>query len=91
MCFKNLPIALDDRGQVRLANETSNGNGNAFAVSAAVPRTNLTATVDEAQVRRLMARNGHIVNKNMDPVTRVAGALAVDIVADLDEGRYLDA
>ncbi|HWC11565.1 MAG TPA: nickel-dependent hydrogenase large subunit [Acidimicrobiales bacterium] len=95
MCFKNLPVAVDARGRTHLSqgsNSNSAGdNERPYAVTAAVPRNNLTATVDEGQVQRLMARNGHIVNKNMDPVTRVAGALAVDVTADLEQGRYLDA
>ncbi|MEJ7744113.1 MAG: hypothetical protein WKF73_17170 [Nocardioidaceae bacterium] len=37
-----------------------------------------------------MARNGHIKDLNMDPVTRIAGALAVHVTADLDKGAYLD-
>ena len=93
MCFKNLPIDIDAGGRASLRGPApGNGYGNgAYALATAPPRGNITATVDEAQVQRLMARNGHIVNKNMDPVTRVAGALAIDMTADLQEGRYLDA
>src|SRR5215218_1626781 len=45
----------------------------------------------EEEIHRLLAANGHVKDINMDPVTRVAGALAVHVTADLEGRRYLDA
>src|SRR5215218_11131383 len=45
----------------------------------------------EDEIHRLLAANGHVKDINMDPVTRVAGALAVHVTADLAGRRYLDA
>ena len=37
------------------------------------------------QVEELVRRNGHIKSVDFDPVTRIAGALALHTVADLKE------
>jgi hydrogenase large subunit len=87
MCFKNLPIEFDDAGNARLRG----GVADPYAVTAARPEVSETDADREARIQRLMAANGHIKDLNMDPVTRVAGALAVNVTADLKEGRYLDA
>jgi hydrogenase large subunit len=87
MCFKNLPIDFDDAGRAHL----KDGVPDPYSVETARPEVAMTDADREAKIRELMARNGHIKDLNMDPVTRVAGALAVHITADLEEGRYLDA
>ncbi len=87
MCFKNLPIEFDEQGNARLRG----GVSDPYSVSTAKPDVEVTDEQREEQIRELMARQGHIKDLNMDPVTRVAGALAVNVTADLDEGRYLDA
>src|SRR5215217_1185227 len=87
MCFKNLPIEFDDAGHAQLRG----GIPDPYSVTVSRPELQLSEEEREEQIKRLMARNGHIRELNMDPVTRVAGALAVNVVADLDNGRYLNA
>src|SRR5215212_4221814 len=87
MCFKNLPIEFDDAGRAQLRG----GIPDPYSVTVSRPELQLSEEEREEQIKRLMARNGHIRELNMDPVTRVAGALAVNVVADLDNGRYLNA
>src|SRR5215212_10213651 len=87
MCFKNLPVEFDDLGRAHLRG----GIPDPYSVSVRRPEVDMTDEEREAQIKRLMARNGHIREMNMDPVTRVAGALAVNVTADLDNGKYLDA
>ena len=87
MCFKNLPVEFDSSGNARL----KQGVPDPWSLTTAKPDVGLTDAEREAQIRELMARNGHIKDINMDPVTRVAGALAVHVTADTEQGRYLDA
>lgn len=87
MCFKNLPIEFDGEGRATLRG----GIPDPYSVSVSKPDVARTDAEREADIQRLVAANGHIKDLNMDPVTRVAGALAVNVTADLDHGRYLDA
>jgi hydrogenase large subunit len=87
MCFKNLPIEFDDAGRAHLRE----GIPDPYSMTSSRPRVDVTDEEREEQIKRLMARNGHIKDINMDPVTRVAGALAVHITADLEKGVHLDA
>ena len=87
MCFKNLPVEFDAEGRARL----KGGIADPYSFSVSRPEVTMTDTEREAQINSLIARNGHVKDLNMDPVTRVAGALAVNVTADLDSGRYLDA
>jgi len=88
MCFKNLPIEFDAGGQARLRE----GIRDPYSLANARPTVAVTDRDREDQIKRLLAANGHIKDLNMDPVTRVAGALAVHVTADLEgKGRYLDA
>jgi hydrogenase large subunit len=87
MCFKNLPIEFDTAGRATL----KQGVVDPYSLRNARPEVDMTEEEREAQIQRLMARNGHVKDLNMDPVTRIAGALAVHMTADLDEGTYLDA
>jgi len=87
MCFKNLPIEFDDAGKAHLRE----GVPDPYSMTSTRPRVDVTDTDREENIKRLMARNGHIKDINMDPVTRVAGALAVHITADLEKGEHLDA
>jgi len=83
MCFKNLPVEFDAAGKARLRD----GIPDPYSVAVSKPHVGVTDADREAQIQRLMAANGHVKDINMDPVTRVAGALAVHVVADLAEGR----
>jgi hydrogenase large subunit len=87
MCFKNLPVDFDDAGNAQL----KGGIPDPYSVQTARPEVAMTEEERRTNIERLVARNGHIKDLNMDPVTRVAGALAIHITADLEEGRYLDA
>ena len=86
MCFKTLPVEFDARGNATLRS----GIPNPYDVAVAKPDAGMTEEDRTARIERLVARNGHIKDLNMDPVTRVAGALAVHVTADLDTGTYLD-
>ncbi len=81
MCFKNLPIQFDDSGKARLIE----GAGNPYAVSVAKPRP----VVRGGGV--MTAAPPRLRDWNIDPITRVAGALAVHVVLDLDERKAVDA
>ncbi|MFN2608410.1 MAG: nickel-dependent hydrogenase large subunit [Acidimicrobiales bacterium] len=87
MCFKTLPIEFDASGKAQLRG----GIPDPYSVTLTKPDVGTTDEEREARVRRLVARNGHIKDLTMDPVTRVAGALAVHVTADLEQRRYLEA
>jgi hydrogenase large subunit len=87
MCFKNLPVEFDESGRARL----KEGVADPYSVTVSRPPVDRTDEERELEIQRLIAANGHIKDINMDPVTRVAGALAVHVTADLEQGRYLDA
>jgi hydrogenase large subunit len=87
MCFKNLPIDFDEAGNATLRG----GIPDPYDVTVSKPDVGKTDAQREAEIKHLVARNGHIKDVNMDPVTRVAGALAMNVTADLEQGRYLDA
>jgi hydrogenase large subunit len=86
MCFKTLPVEFDERGRASLRG----GIPDPYAVTVTKPDVAFSEEERQERIHELMARNGHIKDLNMDPVTRVAGALAVHVTADLKEGRYLD-
>ena len=83
MCFKNLPVEFDDRGQPFLRG----GIPDPYTASAAPAGVPLQLTHE--QVEELVRRNGHIKSVDFDPVTRVAGALAFHAVADLNEDAII--
>src|SRR5215211_9182298 len=87
MCFKNLPVEFDADGRARL----KDGIRDPYSVSTTRPAVAKTDAEREEEIHRLLAANGHVKDINMDPVTRVAGALAVHVTADLEGRRYLDA
>ncbi len=82
MCFKNLPVVFDEAGKAHLREEVADP----YVYSAS------TATADrQARMEALLARNGHIKEIRIDPVTRVAGALAFHSVVDLENRTVHDA
>ncbi len=82
MCFKNLPVVFDEAGKAHLRE----GSANPYVYSAS------TDTADrQARMEALLARNGHIKEISIDPVTRVAGALAFHAVVDLENRTVHDA
>ena len=84
MCFKNLPIEFDESGRARLRE----GVADPYSVTSAVPK---------GFVRRhdgpgaQLAAPPRLRDWNIDPMTRVAGALAVHTVLDLENRRAVDA
>ena len=84
MCFKNLPVDFDENGKAHLR------EGFADAYDTMNSRPGSVATLDHDQVRTLLGRNGFIKEFNIDPVTRVAGALAFHTVTDLRERKVLE-
>ena len=82
MCFKNLPVVFDEAGKAHLRE----GVADPYVYKPA-------PTTEERQQRieGLLARNGHIKEISIDPVTRVAGALAFHSVVDLENRTVQDA
>jgi hydrogenase large subunit len=79
MCFKNLPIEFDAAGNAVL----KGGVADPYAYQ---PRE-----IKRDKLEELLARNGHIKDVSISPVTRVAGALSFHAVADLQERKFLEA
>jgi hydrogenase large subunit len=75
MSFQNLPIALDPRGT-----GTLKGTG-----------TDPYAIQHRARTPRGAGGNGHLRHVDFDPVTRVAGGLALHTVVDLEDRRMVEA
>ena len=82
MCFKNLPIDFDAEGKAHLRP----GVLDPYAV-----KTTTNVLTQEEKIRSLLAKNGHIKEVSIDPVTRVAGALAFHSVVDMQERKVEDA
>jgi hydrogenase large subunit len=84
MCFKNLPIEFDASGKATL----KEGMGDPYAVAPAKPK---------GYVRRQegpgaqLAAPPRLRDWNIDPMTRVAGALAVHCVLDLENRVAVEA
>jgi hydrogenase large subunit len=84
MCFKNLPVEFDSAGKARLRP----GVVDPYSVTVAEPK---------GYVRRKggpgtqLAAPPRLRDWNIDPMTRVAGALAVHTVLDLENRRAVDA
>ncbi|HEV3378784.1 MAG TPA: hypothetical protein VG126_16050, partial [Thermoleophilaceae bacterium] len=83
MCFKNLPIEFDERGNARLKEGVANPYS--YEVTEVTP-----IEQDQEKLNELLSRNGHIRRVDFDPVTRVAGALAFHTVVDLENRRVLE-
>ncbi|MDQ4134432.1 MAG: nickel-dependent hydrogenase large subunit [Actinomycetota bacterium] len=84
MCFKNLPIEFDASGKASLRD----GIADPYAVTVA-PRQGFVRrrTGPGAQ----LAAPPRLRDWNIDPMTRVAGALAIHTVLDLENRKAVDA
>ncbi len=85
MYFKNLPIEFDALGQAYLR-----GDGQTYPF--AIRRGALE--VGERERRRApedLAERSHVRSFDVDPVTRVAGALSLHAVIDFEQRKVLDA
>src|ERR671934_319579 len=78
MCFQNLPIEFDPDGTPRLV-----GSPDAFSYTP--------VEIDRSQIEALVKRNAHVRDLDIDPVTRVAGALAFHAVVDLEQRKVYEA
>jgi len=79
MCFKNLPVEFDQAGNAYLKG------------GVADPYRYQPREIKRERLEELLARNGHIKDVTISPVTRVAGALSFHAVADLQERKFLEA
>src|SRR5829696_10327297 len=84
MCFKNLPIEFDDKGRARLRE----GIADPYSVQVAEPKGFVRRTGGPGAQ---LAAPPRLRDWNIDPMTRVAGALAVHTVLDLENRRAVDA
>lgn len=78
MCFKNLPIEFDAHGRARLTDD--------WQTPAPLP-----TGPDRDRALEELVRGAHLREFNIDPVTRIAGALAFHTVLDLENRRVVDA
>ena len=86
MCFKNLPITFDSEGRARLAE----GVADPYAVAVAEPKDFVRNAKARSSVGALAAPP-RLREWSIDPVTRVAGALAVHTVLDLETRTAVEA
>src|SRR5438045_7191505 len=83
MCFKNLPIEFDEQGRAHM----KEGVANPYSLSKKPkPFTKRPTPVGGAVAAPPKVREWMI-----DPVTRVAGALAIHVGMDLDRREIVDA
>ena len=86
MCFKNLPIEFDSNGKAHLIG----GGADPYAVTVAESRDFVRDATSHKSVGS-MAAPPRLREWNIDPVTRVAGALAVHTVLDLESRTAVEA
>src|SRR5215217_1837021 len=84
MCFKNLPIEFDASGKASL----KAGVADPYSVTVAAPKGFVRRQGGPAAQ---LAAPPRLRDWNIDPMTRVAGALAVHTVLDLENRRAVDA
>ncbi len=84
MCFKNLPVEFDSSGKARL----KSGVADPYSVTVAEPKGFVRR---EGGPGAQLAAPPRLRDWNIDPMTRVAGALAVHTVLDLENRRAVDA
>ena len=84
MCFKNLPVVFDEEGHARLVE----GMGNPYDLARAEPKRYVRGGGGPGA---MLSAPPRLRDWNIDPVTRVAGALAVHTVLDLDKREAVEA
>lgn len=84
MCFKNLPIEFDEKGVAHLRE----GVRDPYALRSAEPKQYVRPTEGTGTRPGSPPR---LRDWNIDPVTRVAGALAVHTTLDLSERKVVEA
>ena len=80
MCFENLPIEFDSSGNAHLIP----GVPNPYEFKIKTPEEK------EEQLREIARKNGQLLDKDFDPVTRVAGALAFHSTVDLKQKSIVE-
>ncbi len=80
MCFENLPIEFDASGNAHL----KPGVPNPYEFQVRTPEER------EEKLREIARKNGQLLDKDFDPVTRVAGALAFHSTVDLDSRSVVE-
>ncbi len=83
MCFKNLPVEFDDDGRAHLRE----GAANPWALDGPKPRGYVKTRIAGGSV----ATKPKVRDWMIDPVTRVAGALAVHTTLDLERREATEA
>lgn len=86
MCFKNLPIEFDSDGKAKLIS----GSGDPFAVTTS-PIKQYVRPDAESSGASPSSAPPRLKEWSIDPVTRVAGALAVHTTLDLENRKAVDA
>jgi hydrogenase large subunit len=84
MCFKNLPIEFDSDGKAQL----KSGFGDPYAVATAEPKEFIRRRQGPGA---MIAAPPKLRDWNIDPMTRVAGALAIHTVLDMDQRKAVEA
>ncbi|HEV3401261.1 MAG TPA: nickel-dependent hydrogenase large subunit [Acidimicrobiales bacterium] len=84
MCFKNLPIEFDESGKARLRE----GVADPYSLNAAEPKRYVRRREGPGAQ---LAAPPRLRDWNIDPMTRVAGALAVHTVLDLENRKAVEA
>ncbi|MGH9124165.1 MAG: nickel-dependent hydrogenase large subunit [Acidimicrobiales bacterium] len=84
MCFKNLPIEFDNDGKAQL----KSGFGDPYAVATAEPKDFIRRRQGPGA---MIAAPPKLRDWNIDPMTRVAGALAIHTVLDMDQRKAVEA
>tara|TARA_B100000315_G_scaffold254068_1_gene294318 strand:+ start:12450 stop:14330 length:1881 start_codon:yes stop_codon:yes gene_type:complete len=80
MCFENLPIEFDASGNAHL----KSGVPNPYEFKIKTPEER------EEKLREIARKNGQLLDKDFDPVTRVAGALAFHSSVDLESRSVVE-
>ena len=80
MCFENLPIEFDENGNAHLKPGVKNPYE--YKVQTAEER--------ELKLKEIARKGGQLFDHHLDPVTRVAGALAFHSTVDLENRRVID-
>lgn len=84
MCFKNLPVEFDAQGKAHLREDV----GNPYSVATVPPKSYVRPNDGPGA---MLSSPPRIRDWSIDPVTRVAGALAVHTVLDLDKREAVEA
>jgi len=86
MCFKNLPVEFDEKGKARL----KEGAPNPWAFDTAGDRKRYTKQIVRPVSGGAVATKSKVRDWMIDPITRVAGALAIHVGLDVDKRVAVD-